>query len=158
MNTRDYEPVARKTQRTIDHRGWAKYELILNDTIVTPEGKTLYRIRAIADFGNVKAGQLGGYIESESNLSHKSDCWVYDGAMVYDDAHILGDARIFDQAKVYGHAIVCDEAWVYGQAEVFGHASVGDMVRILGCAKVHGSIRVYGEAWIFDSTVISDND
>ena len=32
-------------------------------------GKTLYRIEALKDFGNVKKGDKGGYIESEVNLS-----------------------------------------------------------------------------------------
>ena len=32
-------------------------------------GITLHRIRAIRDFGDVKAGDLGGWIEREGNLS-----------------------------------------------------------------------------------------
>ncbi|MBB5074518.1 hypothetical protein HNQ69_001670, partial [Bartonella callosciuri] len=30
----------------------------------------LYRIRALKDFNDVKAGTLGGFIEKEVNLSH----------------------------------------------------------------------------------------
>lgn len=32
-------------------------------------GKKLFRIRALIDFGDVKAGDLGGYIEREENLT-----------------------------------------------------------------------------------------
>ena len=32
--------------------------------------RTVYRIKALRDFGDVKTGQLGGWIEKESNLSH----------------------------------------------------------------------------------------
>lgn len=52
-------------------------------------GVTLHRIRAIKDFRNVKAGDLGGWIEKESNLSHYGDAWVYGNAEVYDDSDYL---------------------------------------------------------------------
>ncbi|MDE5977041.1 MAG: hypothetical protein K2G70_01045 [Turicibacter sp.] len=35
---------------------------------------TLYRIRALRDFGDVKQGDVGGYIEKEENLSHEGYC------------------------------------------------------------------------------------
>lgn len=46
-------------------------------------GATLKRIRVIKDFGNVKKGDLGGFIESEKNLSTDSD-----NACVYDNARV----------------------------------------------------------------------
>lgn len=52
-----------------------KYELLTNDT-ETINGITLYRIRALRDFGDVKAGDLGGYIQSEHNLSHEDHFWI----------------------------------------------------------------------------------
>ena len=39
--------------------------------------KTLFRIRALEDFSSVKAGDLGGWVESESNLSQEGTCWVF---------------------------------------------------------------------------------
>ena len=41
-------------------------------------GRTLYRIKAVKDFGSVKAGELGGWIESEENLSQTGNAWIYD--------------------------------------------------------------------------------
>ena len=41
---------------------------------------TLHRIKALRNFGDVKAGDIGGWIESEKNLSHDGLCWVYDKA------------------------------------------------------------------------------
>ncbi len=52
-----------------------KYELLKDDTI-NHCGTTLYRIKALISFGAVVAGQLGGYIQSESNLDHTSNAWV----------------------------------------------------------------------------------
>ena len=65
-----------------------KYELLKNDKIVYGDA-TLYRIKALVDIPNiVKAGELGGYIESEKNLSHEGNCWVADDAYVYNSAYI----------------------------------------------------------------------
>lgn len=88
-----------------------KYEL--TEETVTVYGKTLYRIRAVRDFGSVKTGEFGGYIEKEENLSHFGDAWVY------GNAKVSGDAKVYGNAKVYGEARVSGNAWVYGNAEVF---------------------------------------
>lgn len=87
-----------------------KYELT-NETI-SFYGVTLYRIRAIKNFSNIKAGDLGGWIEKEENLSQAGDAWIFDHAKVY------GSARVFDNAKVYENACVCGDAWVCGRARV----------------------------------------
>ena len=100
-----------------------KYELLRNDYIEY-EGTTLYRIKALRDFGNVKAGELGGYIEKEDNLSHEHNCWVY------------------KHAKVFGNAEVYDNAYVYGNAEVYQNA------------KITCNSRVYGDAKIEEDTII----
>ena len=50
--------------------------------------RILHRIRALKDFGNVKAGDIGGWIEKEENLAHEGDCWVYGSAKVYGSAII----------------------------------------------------------------------
>ena len=70
-----------------------KYELT-KDTIVH-EGITLYRIKALRDFGNVKKGDLGGYLEKESNLSHKGDCWVFNNAKLYDPVSVANNTLVF---------------------------------------------------------------
>ena len=58
-----------------------KYEILMDKkNTIEFEGRTLYRIRALRDFNDVKKGNIGGYIESESNLSQEGDCWVYDNA------------------------------------------------------------------------------
>ena len=79
-----------------------KYELLKNDTITAPNGKTLYRIKALIDFGVVLAGSLGGYIEKEDNLTHTGNAWVYGDARVYGNARVSGDARVYGDAQVSG--------------------------------------------------------
>ena len=58
-----------------------KYELLKDDAI-TSFGRTLYRIKATTDFGDVKKGELGGYIEKEENLSENGNAWVSGDAEV----------------------------------------------------------------------------
>ncbi len=70
-----------------------KYELT-EDTI-TCCGRTLHRVRAIKSFGGVKAGELGGYIENEDNLSQEGDARVYGNARVYDNADIQSSRNYF---------------------------------------------------------------
>ena len=135
-----------------------KYELLKDDTI-NVHGRTLYRIKALRDFGNVKAGDLGGYIEKEDNLSHKGKCWVSGNAKVY------GHAVVCDDAVVCGNALVYDNAWVgciakvYGDAWVHGNAHVYDETQVCGNAEVCDDARVSGNAKISDNACIhSAND
>ena len=61
---------------------------------------TLHRIRAVAEFGLVKVGDLGGWIEKEENLSHEGKAWVCGDAEVWGNAKVCGDAKIFSVRHV----------------------------------------------------------
>ena len=73
-----------------------KYELT-EETITLFKDYMLYRIKALRDFGDIKAGDLGGYIEKESNLSHNGDAWLYEDAMVYGDAQVYSNGREYNK-------------------------------------------------------------
>ena len=109
-----------------------KYELLTDDTIEF-FGRKLYRIKAKIDFGTVEAGELGGYIEKEENLSENGNAWVYADAMVSDNAQVSDNAWVYGNARVYGNA------WVYGDAMVYGDAIV------------YGDAEVSGNAWVSSS-------
>ena len=85
-----------------------KFELT-SETIIN-NGKTLYRIKALIDFSNIKAGELGGFVEKESNLYHKGNAWVY------------GNAKVSGDAKVSGNACVSGNTCISGNARVYGNA------------------------------------
>ena len=61
---------------------------------------TLHRIRAVAEFGLVKIGDLGGWIEKEENLSHEGKAWVCGDAKVWGNAKVCGDAEVFSASHV----------------------------------------------------------
>ena len=93
-----------------------KYKL--TDESIKFNNRTLYRIEALKDFGDVEKGDKGGFIEDEHNLSHDGNSWVYD------------NARVYDNAWVCGNAMVCGNAWVCGNARVYGDARVYDNAKI----------------------------
>lgn len=161
--------------------GGKKYELLV-DQRITVAGTTLYRIRALRDFGHVKAGSLGGFVASECNLSHHGDCWIGDDARVYDEAvvsdnaqirglacihgrarisdkgQVLGSAQVFDYGRVFKSGIVFDDAIICGHAQVrddalvFGRARLCDYARVLGSAQVCGGTQLSGR------TVVSGDE
>lgn len=57
-----------------------KYEFTGETKVVF--GVTLQQIRAISDFGNIGKGDVGGWIDSERNLSQKGNAWVSGNAEV----------------------------------------------------------------------------
>ena len=120
-----------------------KYEL--TDETVRINSIILHRIKALTDFGDVDAGDLGGWVESERNLSHDGNAWVYDNARVY------GNARVSGNALVYGDALV------YGNARVYGDALVSGNARVYGNAWVSGDARVYGNAWVSGNARVGSN-
>ena len=99
----------------------AKYELVKSDFLVveTPRGTVkVYRIRALSAFGNVKKGELGGYVQELANLDQNGDAWVSGNAQVSGDAWVFGNARVFGDAQVRG------DAQVFGDAQVCGNAQI----------------------------------
>lgn len=117
----------------------------------------LCRIRALRDIPEifVRAGDLGGYVESEDNLSHEGDCWVSNNVQIEDNAWITGDARVYGYAQIEGDALVSGYAEVGGNARVGGEARVGNNARIGGDAKIASSsdiLCVCGIGSRFDTT------
>ena len=94
------------------------------DEVKIVAGVTLRRIRALTNFGDVEKGDLGGWIETEENLTQDGDAWVYGDAWVTGNAEVSGDARVSGNALVYGDARVSGNARVYGDAWVTGNARV----------------------------------
>ena len=130
---------------------------ILTDDVIDFNGHTLHRIKAVRDFDCVKAGDLGGFIESEKNLDHDGDAWVTDSALVFDSARVTDSALVTDSARVSGAAWVTDSARVFDSARVTGDALVTDSARVSGAAWVTDSAWVTGAAWVTGDALVSGN-
>lgn len=97
----------------------------------------LHRIRALRDFGDVKAGDLGGFIESEGNLSHDGECWVYHNGKVSGNGVVCDNGTVFGYGMVCDHGRVCDNGVVAGYGWVSGHGVVYGYGRLSGHGSVH---------------------
>ena len=107
-----------------------KYEL--TEETMEFEGHTLRRIRFLKDFDIIGAGSLGGWIESEHNLSHEGKCRVTMNAKVFGNARIEGNAKITnnavikDNALIKGSTFVIDTSIVRGDSIIDGQTWIGE--------------------------------
>ena len=129
-----------------------KYELT-DETKTTENGTVLHRICALRDIPryDVSKGDLGGWVETESNLSHDEDAWIAENAMVYGNAWVYGNAVVWRDAQVGGNAMVGGDAIVGGNAKVGGNARVFGDAQVGGNAMVGGNALVYGNAVVRSS-------
>lgn len=90
---------------------------ILTNHTCQVEGHTLYRIRALKDFAGVRAGELGGYVEQEHNLSQYGNCWICNNAIVYENATVKDNAKINGDVILSGDTIVKGNSHISTQIE-----------------------------------------
>jgi NDP-sugar pyrophosphorylase family protein len=112
-----------------------KYILIKDDTNLC-NNRPYYRLEALKNFGDVKRGDRGGYIQYYRNLSQSGNCWVYDYAIVF------GNARVTDNAKISGCAQVFENAMIFGNAKVLDFSYVQRNSKIFGNAIIYGTARI----------------
>ena len=117
---------------------------------------TLHRIEALIDFGDVKKGDKGGWIEQESNLSQEGDCWIYGRAMVFEDAKVSGDAEISGRAEVYGKAEISGKASITGKSIIYGNAKVFGKAAIFGKAQILGNASIFEKAEVYENAIVND--
>ena len=145
-----------------------KYRLTSNT--IKYKGKILYQIEALItiypyddeednlwDPPITNIGELGGYVESESNLSHDGKAWIKDNAKVF------GNSRVLDNATVSGRAIVCDNAMILDNATISENAvvcedaTVENNSSVYGDAIVSGTSTICGNSYILDKSKICDS-
>lgn len=83
-----------------------KKYVLTDNFIVNVFGIKLFQIKCIRKIKYADIGDLGGYVESERNLSQEGDAWVF------------GNAKVYGNAEVSGDAWVSGNAWVSGDAEI----------------------------------------
>lgn len=141
-----------------------KYE-ILKDQSITLNDHTLYRIKLLKQISNMSPGALGGFIESEDNLSQEGDCWVAGNAAVYDNSKVMENAWVEGRAKISGHSIIRENCLIAGSpiiisSKIKGNSTVGEEAVIKnsllkGCAVVKGNVELY-YVNVFGRSIIED--
>ncbi len=134
-----------------------KYKLRHDEKASAKYGMTLYRIIATRDFGNVKAGDVGGLVSSEDSLSNKGSCWVYHDAAMLENAKVRNNAVIKDSAIICGNVAVQDRAVVEGAARIYNCAVISDFAKVSGDATVSGKAQVCGDTVIESSAKVTGN-
>ena len=114
----------------------------------TTGGWLMHEIRALKDFDDVKAGDLGGYIHDVKNLSQRGTCWVYPGSTIGNNARVTGNAKVKgkstvrNSARVYGNAVIDNDSDIFTAAKIYGNAYVSGVEvarsEIFGNAHVEG--------------------
>lgn len=127
-----------------------KYK-IRKDLSYTFDGHKLYRVEALKDFGNVKKGSVGGFIEKEDNLSQEGNCWIFLDAKVY------GNAKVFGNAIINGFAQVCDNSVVFDNAQVNRYSKIKNNARVYGNARIWGNSIVKDNAQVYANSLLLEN-
>ena len=136
-----------------------KYELIKEGKDYFAE-REMFRIRALKDFGNVKAGDIGGWVCSYNNLSQEGDCWIYDNAKCLDNARIFDNAMMFDNAIMFGNSVMYDNAVMlnnsimYNNSKMYDEARMYDNAVMFNDSIIYSNSRMYGNAVMYDTATM----
>lgn len=107
----------------------------------------LHRIRALRDVGiEVRAGDLGGFVEAECNLSQEDD----DASWIFDDAIAAGAASVDKDSCLRDEAVACDQAYVTQRSTLSGCARAEDSAYIRG-SVLSEQARASGTAMVLDN-------
>lgn len=89
-----------------------KYEMV-KESKTWLNGLDIYRIRALIDIPakHVRAGDLGGWVHCEENLSHAGSCWIDDEAVATEASRVEGDAYMFDSVVLWADMVIGDGAF-----------------------------------------------
>jgi hypothetical protein len=117
-----------------------------------------YRVRAIRDFGDVKEGDIGGFVSGFQNLDTKDNSWIYHDACVLWYSRVEGEAQVRDNAQVIGNAVIKDTAtirdsvYISGNPIICGNTVFSGMVDIESlCGHIIDRIedRMKGQRYIY---------
>lgn len=125
----------------------------------------LYRIQALKTFTKpggynpvVHVGELGGYVESEDNLSQEGSCWLFDKARVKDGGKVLDDAIVYDKCLVSknsiirGGSVVGGHCFVTNQSVIIDSKLEGNVI-VNGHSTIHSGAYLYGEIGVDQSNI-----
>ena len=126
-----------------------KYEM--TNITMEFEERTLYRIRALKNFRNVKAGDLGGWVSGKHNLSQEGDCWIY------DEAKCMDNARMYHNSAMYNNAVMCDFSEMHGCSEMHNYSAMLDNSRMYNCSAMYDNSRMYNDSKMYSNSRMFDN-
>lgn len=108
-----------------------KYAFQQAPPLVLSDGTVLQRIFALRDIPlhNVKAGDIGGYIEDEKILKQTDSAWVGGNAKVYGHSRVLKDSLVTGEAELF-HSLLTGDVIVSGNAKLTESSLKGKRIRV----------------------------
>ena len=135
-----------------------KYEILMDEENTIKCGShTLHRIKALRDFGDVKKGDLGGYVESEYNLSHEGNCWIYDDAKAMDYSRMYDDSKMYDDSEMYDNSAMYNNSEMYDNSEMHNYSKMYDNSEMHDCSKMHNYSKMHDYSNIYDYSNMYNN-
>ncbi len=154
-----------------------KYELT-SETRMLNDGTIVYRIRSLKNFKtiidrDVKIGDLGGFLESEKNMSHDGLCWVFDEAVgcgnscrsgnsvgygnsvQKDNSRQIGNSRQSGKSWQFGNSVQSGDSWQSGNSRQFGNSRQSGNSWQFGDSMQFGNSRQFDNSMQFGSSMQS---
>ena len=141
-----------------------KYEMLMDEeNTIEWKGHTLHRIRALRDFGDIRKGDIGGFVENENNLSHKGNCWIYDDAKamdnsimydnsricdkseLHDDSRMYNYTRMYDYSELHNNSIMNDDSEMHDISKMYGNSIMYDYSEMYGDSELNNKAKLYGK-------------
>ena len=121
-------------------------KFVVTDTSVKSGPIDVFMIRAIKDIPRhrVKAGDYGGFVEHERNLSPDGDCWIAGNAVAANWSHVSGDAllkddaKLLDRASIHERCVIADNVRMAGSSSAWGNAYIGKRAALFGPTTIVG--------------------
>ena len=123
-----------------------KYEILMDEkNTIEWKGHTLHRIRALRDFGDIRKGDIGGFVENENNLSHKGNCWIYDDAKAMDNSIMYDNSRICDKSELHDDSEMYNYTRMHDISKMYGNSIMYDDSEMYGDSELNNQVKLYGK-------------
>ena len=134
-----------------------KYEILMDkENTIEWKGHTLYRIRALRDFGDIRKGDIGGFVENENNLSHKGNCWIYDDAKAMDDSIMYDNSRICDKSELHDDSEMYNYTRMYDYSELHNNSIMNDNSEMHDISKMYGNSIMYDDSEMYGDSELNN--
>ena len=105
----------------------------------------LHRIESLKDFTlingkEIRKGDLGGWVESEDNLSQEGLCWIYDECKMYENARRSGNSI------GYGNSLQSGNSQQFGDSMQTGNSQQSGNSIQFGCSIADKDMRLSGHS------------
>ena len=153
-----------------------KYEILIDkENTIEFKGRILHRIRALKNFNDVKTGDIGGFVESEWNLSQEGNCWIYDdaksmdsakctdesqmynGSCMYDNSRMLDNSRMYDNAMMYDNSKMFDNSKMYDNSRMYYYSKMCDNSRMCDYSRMYDNTIMYDNSEMYDYSEMCNN-